>query len=137
MEGGRREGEGGRRDYLICGCDGAGVDVVVATPGKLLQLCEGGELTLSSLSYFAVDEADRFLQGTMEEDLRKVCLCLCVVKGTKGLCFTSAPLCADLHSCYQQPPTKTDPPLLCNTAGQSGEVGEISCSQPCKRVMQP
>ena len=111
------------------------MDVIVATPGKLLQLCEGGELILSSLSYFAVDEADRFLQGTMEEDLRKVCLC--VVKGIKGLCFTLAPLCADLHSCYQQPPTKTDPPLLCNTAGQSGEVGEISCSQPCKCVMQP
>ena len=104
---------------MICGCDGAGVDVVVATPGKLLQLCEGGELTLSSLSYFAVDEADRFLQGTMEEDLRKVCLRLCVVKGTK-LCFTSAPLCADLHSCHQQPPTKTDPSLLRNIAGQSG-----------------
>ena len=75
----RREGEEGRQDYLICGCDGAGVDVVVATPGKLLQLCEGGELTLSSLSYFAVDEADRFLQGTMEEDLRKVCVCVCVL----------------------------------------------------------
>ena len=99
----RREGEEGRRDYLICGCDGAGVDVVVATPGKLLQLCEGGELTLSSLSYFAVDEADRFLQGTMEEDLRKVCLCLCAEEN-KALFHFSSILCRS----SQLPPAASD-----------------------------
>ena len=56
----------------------------MATPGKLLQLCQDGEVSLGSLSYLTVDEADRFMQGNMEEDLRKVCLygvCVCVYSG--------------------------------------------------------
>lgn len=39
-----------------------GVDVVVATPGKLLQLHESRELSLDTISYLVVDEADRFMQ---------------------------------------------------------------------------
>ncbi len=50
----------------------AGVDVVVATPGKLIGLHDRGVLSLQSVSYFVIDEADRFMQGNMEEDLRKI-----------------------------------------------------------------
>lgn len=51
----------------------AGVDVVVATPGKLLHLAESGNLPLDLVSYLVVDESDRFMQGSMEEELRKAC----------------------------------------------------------------
>lgn len=50
----------------------AGVDVVVATPGKLLLLSESGKLPLNLVAYLVVDESDRFMQGTMEEEIRKV-----------------------------------------------------------------
>ena len=50
----------------------AGVDVVVATPGRLLHLNEEGTLHLDRVSYLVVDEADRFMQGSLEEELRKV-----------------------------------------------------------------
>ena len=49
----------------------AGVDVVVATPGRLLDLNDSGNLPLDLVSYLVVDESDRFMQGSMEEDLRK------------------------------------------------------------------
>ncbi len=49
-----------------------GVDVIVATPGKLIGLHEGGVVDLLSVSYFVIDEADRFMRGNMEEELRKI-----------------------------------------------------------------
>ena len=46
--------------------------MVVATPGKLLHLSDAGCLPLGGVSYLVVDEVDRFMQGLMEEDIRKV-----------------------------------------------------------------
>lgn len=46
--------------------------MVVATPGKLLLLSESGKLPLNLVAYLVVDESDRFMQGTMEEEIRKV-----------------------------------------------------------------
>lgn len=49
-----------------------GVDVVIATPGRLLDLCERGLLSLDKVSYLVMDEADKMLGMRMEEQLRKV-----------------------------------------------------------------
>lgn len=50
----------------------SGVDVVIATPGRLLDLCERGILSLDKVSYLVMDEADKMLGMGMEEQLRKV-----------------------------------------------------------------
>lgn len=50
----------------------AGVDVVVATPGRLLDLCDRGVLSLLGVKYFVLDEVDRMLGMGLEEQLRKV-----------------------------------------------------------------
>jgi len=50
----------------------SGVDVVVATPGRLLDLCERGVLNLDRVSYLVIDEVDKMLGMGMEEQLRKV-----------------------------------------------------------------
>ena len=50
----------------------AGVDVIVATPGRLLDLCERGALSLLGVRYFVLDEVDRMLGMGLEEQLRKV-----------------------------------------------------------------
>ena len=50
-----------------------GVDVVVATPGRLLHLSGEETLSLDQVAYLVVDEADRFMQGSLEDELRKVC----------------------------------------------------------------
>ena len=57
---------------FMCACVCVGVDVIVATPGKILQLEQSGEVSLGNVSYLVLDEADRFLQGHMEEEIRKV-----------------------------------------------------------------
>lgn len=50
----------------------SGVDVVIATPGRLLDLCQHGILSLDKVLYLVMDEADKMLGMGMEEQLRKV-----------------------------------------------------------------
>ncbi|XP_068702848.1 uncharacterized protein [Montipora foliosa] len=50
----------------------SGVDIVIATPGRLLDLCERGVLNLDSVSYLVIDEVDKMLGMGMEEQLRKI-----------------------------------------------------------------
>jgi ATP-dependent RNA helicase RhlE len=50
----------------------AGVDIVIATPGRLLDLIEQKAINLSSISFFVLDEADRMLDMGFIRDIRKV-----------------------------------------------------------------
>jgi ATP-dependent RNA helicase RhlE len=49
-----------------------GVDMVVATPGRLLDLTSQGLLNLSSVEIFVLDEADRMLDMGFLPDIRRV-----------------------------------------------------------------
>jgi ATP-dependent RNA helicase RhlE len=49
-----------------------GVDVLVATPGRLLDHHQQGTLDLSKVEYFVLDEADRMLDMGFIHDIRRV-----------------------------------------------------------------
>lgn len=49
-----------------------GVDVLIATPGRLNDLCNQGYIDLSRLEVFVLDEADRMLDMGFIHDVRKV-----------------------------------------------------------------
>jgi len=49
-----------------------GVDVLVATPGRLLDLVESNALRLDGVDYFVLDEADRMLDMGFIHDIRKI-----------------------------------------------------------------
>ena len=49
-----------------------GVDVLVATPGRLLDLINQGILTLQHIEYFVLDEADRMLDMGFIHDIKKI-----------------------------------------------------------------
>ncbi len=49
-----------------------GVDVLVATPGRLLDLIGQGFITLKDIEYFVLDEADRMLDMGFIHDIRKI-----------------------------------------------------------------
>ena len=49
-----------------------GVDVLVATPGRLLDLMEQGYVSLTHIEYFVLDEADRMLDMGFIHDIRKI-----------------------------------------------------------------
>ena len=49
-----------------------GVDVLIATPGRLNDLCDQGHIDLSLIETFVLDEADRMLDMGFIHDVRKV-----------------------------------------------------------------
>jgi len=49
-----------------------GVDILVATPGRLLDLIGQGFLDLSAVEFFVLDEADRMLDMGFIHDIKKV-----------------------------------------------------------------
>jgi len=50
----------------------AGVDVLVATPGRLLDLIQQGFISLRNIEYFVLDEADHMLDMGFIHDIRKI-----------------------------------------------------------------
>lgn len=49
-----------------------GADIVVATPGRLLDLANQRHINLSRVEYFVLDEADRMLDMGFIQDIRKI-----------------------------------------------------------------
>ena len=49
-----------------------GVDVVVATPGRLMDLMDQGHVDLGQIEFFILDEADRMLDMGFIPDIRKI-----------------------------------------------------------------
>lgn len=49
-----------------------GIDVLVATPGRLLDLMNQGIISLKDVKYFILDEADRMLDMGFIHDIKKV-----------------------------------------------------------------
>ena len=49
-----------------------GVDVLVATPGRLLDLMNQGIVSLRDIEYFVLDEADRMLDMGFIHDIKKI-----------------------------------------------------------------
>ena len=49
-----------------------GVDVIVATPGRLLDLMQQGYISLKHIEHFVLDEADRMLDMGFIHDVKKI-----------------------------------------------------------------
>jgi superfamily II DNA/RNA helicase len=49
-----------------------GVDILVATPGRLLDLVQSNALRLNDVAFFVLDEADRMLDMGFIHDIRKI-----------------------------------------------------------------
>ena len=63
-------GGGSRRDQMTS--IAKGVEIVVATPGRLYDLMSAGVLKTSSVSYVVLDEADRMLDLGFEPQIKKI-----------------------------------------------------------------
>jgi ATP-dependent RNA helicase RhlE len=50
----------------------SGIDILIATPGRLLDLMTQGHLSLRDVEFFVLDEADRMLDMGFVHDIRKL-----------------------------------------------------------------
>jgi ATP-dependent RNA helicase RhlE len=70
-----------------------GVDILIATPGRLLDLMNQGVLSLKNIEYFVLDEADRMLDMGFIHDIRKL---LTVLPRKRQSLFFSATMPAEI-----------------------------------------
>jgi len=71
-----------------------GTDILVATPGRLLDLMNQGHVDLNSVEVFVLDEADRMLDMGFIHDIRKI---VAKVPKTRQTLFFSATMPSDIR----------------------------------------
>jgi ATP-dependent RNA helicase RhlE len=85
-----------------------GVDLVVATPGRLLDLVEQGALRLSSVETLVLDEADRMLSLGFADELARVLALLPARRQNVLLSATFPPAVRALAGALSRDPTRID-----------------------------
>ena len=68
-----------------------GIDILIATPGRLIDLMQQGIIKLGSIEYFVLDEADRMLDMGFINDIKKVIAKIPAKRQTLFFSATAAP----------------------------------------------
>ncbi|WP_426731471.1 DEAD/DEAH box helicase [Myxococcus faecalis] len=93
-----------------------GLDVLVATPGRLLDLMDQGYVSLRSLEVFVLDEADRMLDMGFIHDVRKVIKALPTKRQTLFFSATMPPEIVDLSRNLLTDPVRVEVTPVSSTA---------------------
>lgn len=83
-----------------------GVDVLVATPGRLLDLVRGNALRLAEVEFLVLDEADRMLDMGFIHDVRKIVAKLPLDRQTLLFSATMPQAIAELGGAMLREPVK-------------------------------
>ena len=83
-----------------------GADVLVATPGRLIDLLERGDVTLSATGYLVLDEADHMLDMGFIHSLRKIAKHIPVRRQTMLFSATMPKDIEELAVTYLRDPVK-------------------------------
>tara|TARA_R110002096_G_scaffold29509_10_gene88993 strand:- start:6504 stop:7853 length:1350 start_codon:yes stop_codon:yes gene_type:complete len=90
---------------------GQGVDILVATPGRLLDLMQQGYIHLNQVEFFILDEVDRMLDMGFIPDVKKVLRELPQKRQTAFFSATMTPKMVDLaHTMVKNPVSVTIAP---------------------------
>lgn len=93
-----------------------GVDILVATPGRLLDLMDQGYINLDSIEYFVLDEADRMLDMGFIHDIRKIIAKLPVKRQSLFFSATMPKSIVELSRKILQHPKKVEVSPVSSTA---------------------
>jgi ATP-dependent RNA helicase RhlE len=85
-----------------------GVDVLVATPGRLLDLHNQGKLRLNAIEIFVLDEADRMLDMGFIHDVKKIIALVPKERQTLLFSATMPSSIADLAKTLLRKPLRVD-----------------------------
>ena len=66
-----------------------GVDIIIGTPGRIIDLAQGGQMDLSSVAFLIIDEADRMFDMGFYPDLRTLIKFLPLVEKRQTMLFSA------------------------------------------------
>jgi ATP-dependent RNA helicase RhlE len=93
-----------------------GVDVLIATPGRLLDLMNQGHIKLNAIEFFVLDEADRMLDMGFIHDIRRVLTKLPAKKQSLFFSATASPDIMKLANTILHQPVKVSVTPVASTA---------------------
>ena len=95
-----------------------GVEVLVATPGRLLDLVHSNALALGEVEFLVLDEADRMLDMGFIDDIRKIVSKLPAHRQTMLFCATMPRAIAELASRMLRDPVEVTVTPVASTVEQ-------------------
>jgi ATP-dependent RNA helicase RhlE len=94
----------------------AGTDILIATPGRLLDLMNQGYINLQQLQLFVLDEADRMLDMGFIHDVKRIITKLPATRQTLFFSATMPPEIARLSQTILKNPIKVEVTPVSSTA---------------------
>ncbi|MCJ8307524.1 MAG: DEAD/DEAH box helicase [Rhizobiaceae bacterium] len=85
-----------------------GTDILVATPGRLLDLVDRNAIQLDQARYLVLDEADQMLDLGFIHDLRKIAKLLATPRQTLLFSATMPPLVEEISKTYLTQPKRVE-----------------------------
>jgi ATP-dependent RNA helicase RhlE len=93
-----------------------GADIVVATPGRLLDLLDNNAIKLGSVQHLVLDEADRLLDLGFADELSRILAQLPAKRQTLFFSATFAPVVETLANSLLHEPKRVDVPAVASDA---------------------
>jgi len=87
---------------------GRGVDIIIATPGRLLDLIEQGHVKLQTIEFLILDEADRMLDMGFITDVKKIIAKLPKKRQSLFFSATMSKSVMELANTFLQNPVKVE-----------------------------